>query len=158
MNYDFNAAEIFEMAEQIERNGANFYRKAAENISDPASKAFLIELAEMEDDHEKTFSSMKKELGGKETESNLFDPEGEAYGYLMALADIRVFFEKKADLSSIESILKEAITAEKDSIAFYLGMKELVPEASGRKRLGDIIKEEMKHIRLLSGKLAALKK
>ncbi len=27
MSYDFNADEIFEMAEQIEKNGAAFYRK-----------------------------------------------------------------------------------------------------------------------------------
>ncbi|MBU1195303.1 MAG: hypothetical protein KKE62_15610 [Proteobacteria bacterium] len=29
MTYDFNAAEAFEMAIQIEKNGAAFYRKAA---------------------------------------------------------------------------------------------------------------------------------
>lgn len=29
MGYDFNAEEIFEMAVQIEKNGAAFYRKAA---------------------------------------------------------------------------------------------------------------------------------
>ena len=26
MSYDFNADEVFEMAEQMERNGAKFYR------------------------------------------------------------------------------------------------------------------------------------
>ena len=29
MMYDFNADDIFEMAEQLERNGAAFYRNAA---------------------------------------------------------------------------------------------------------------------------------
>jgi len=29
MSYDFNADEVFEMAEQIERNGVRFYREAA---------------------------------------------------------------------------------------------------------------------------------
>ena len=45
----------------------------------------------------------------------------------------------------------------KDSIIFYLGMKGLVPEESGKLSVDDIIKEEMKHIRLLAGKLASLK-
>ena len=38
MSYNFNADEIFEIAEQIERNGANFYRTAAENITDEDKK------------------------------------------------------------------------------------------------------------------------
>ena len=40
-----------------------------------------------------------------------------------------------------------------DRISFYLGMKELVPEKLGRSKVGDIIKEEMRHIQLLAGKL-----
>lgn len=78
--------------------------------------------------------------------------------YLRALADTRVFFEKEIDTSSIETILKDAITAEKDSIVFYLGMREAVPEKMGRSRLDDIIKEEMDHIRMLSKALMTHKK
>ena len=55
MSIDFNADEVFEIAEQIERNGAKFYRTSAKNISDVNNKNFLIQLAEMEDEHEKTF-------------------------------------------------------------------------------------------------------
>ena len=50
-------------------------------------------------------------------------------------------------------ILKSAIEAEKDSIVFYLGMKEAVPENLGKGRIETIIKEEMGHIRLLSKEL-----
>jgi rubrerythrin len=52
-------------------------------------------------------------------------------------------------------ILKSAIEAEKDSIVFYLGMKEEVPENLGKNRIEAIIKEEMGHIRLLSKQLVA---
>ncbi|MFV9644757.1 MAG: rubrerythrin, partial [Desulfobacterales bacterium] len=72
-------------------------------------------------------------------------------------ADTRVFFEKKIDnTSSIKDILKEAILAEKDSIVFYLGMKEMVPENFGKAKIDAIIKEEMTHIQLLSKELVAL--
>jgi rubrerythrin len=158
MSYDFNADEIFEMAEQIERNGALFYRKAAESIADPAEKRLLLDLAEMEDEHEKTFADLRKGLSEKEKTATVFDPEGEAALYLRALADTRVFFEKKIDPSSMEEILKEAILAEKDSIVFYLGMKEIVPENAGKTKIDAIIKEEMGHIKLLSSKLVAFKK
>jgi len=35
-------------------------------------------------------------------------------------------------------------------------MKELVPEKFGKNRIDNIIKEEMKHIRLLSNRYASL--
>ena len=44
MSYDFNADEVFEMAEQMERNGAKFYRDAAETAADASNKEMLIGL------------------------------------------------------------------------------------------------------------------
>ena len=155
MSYDFNANDVFDMAEQIERNGAAFYRKAAADVSDPDAKAFLLDLAAMEDDHEKTFSTMRKKLSEAEKTQTVFDPDNEAASYLKALADTRIFFEKEIDTTSMQAILKAAVLAEKDSIVFYLGMKDLVPEGMGQSRLDDIIKEEMSHIKLLSHRLIA---
>lgn len=153
MAYDFNADEIFVMAEQLERNGAEFYRKSAESVADADSRELLNDLARMEDEHEKTFKALHAELTEKEKETTVFDPEGEAVLYLRALADSRVFFEKKMDVSSMEGILKAAIEAEKDSIVFYVGIKDAVPEHLGKGRIEKIINEEMGHIRLLTSKL-----
>jgi rubrerythrin len=153
MAFDFTAKEIFEMAKQIERNGVAFYQKAAKSVSDAGEKEMLLDLARMEEDHEATFEKMEAELKEQESAPTVFDPEDEGVQYLKSLADTRVFFEKEIDLSSIKSILKSAITAEKDSIVFYLGMKELVPEKLGKERIDAIIKEEMSHIRLLGRKL-----
>jgi rubrerythrin len=157
MMYDFNADDIFEMAEQLERNGAGFYRIAANAVADERSKEMLLKLAEMEDDHEKTFARMRSELTASEKAATVFDPEDDAVHYLRALADTRVFFEKDIDVSSMRAILKDAITAEKDSIVFYLGMRDAVPAGKGRNRLDAIIKEEMGHIRMLSKELTAQK-
>ena len=154
MMYDFNADEMFEIAEQMERNGAKFYRTAAGAVSDPKSVEFLQKLAAMEDEHEKLFARMRSGLTAADKKQTVFDPEGEATQYLKALADTRVFFDKKIDTSSMQAILKDAITAEKDSIVFYLGMRDAVPEGAGRGHVDDIIKEEMGHIRLLSRYLA----
>ncbi|MFA4915741.1 MAG: ferritin family protein [Syntrophales bacterium] len=158
MSYDFTADDIFEMAEQIERNGAKFYRTAAENTADAAAKELLVEIAAMEDEHEKTFAQLRSELTSKEKSSTFFDPEGESTLYLRALADTRVFFKKEIDVSSTEDILKEAIKAEKYSIVFYLGMKDMVPDQLGKGRMDAIIKEEMGHIRILGKKLISTQK
>ncbi len=156
MSYDFNANEILKMAEQIERNGYTFYTSAAENVTDSESKSFLLKLADMESHHEAYFASIRSELSDQEKEATVFDPDGQIELYLRALADTRIFFEKKIDVSSMEEILKAAITAEKDSIVFYLGMKNTVPERLGREKVDEIIEEEMRHITLLSEKLLAL--
>jgi rubrerythrin len=157
MSYDFNADDIFEMAEQMERNGAKFYKSASENVTDPQYQKFLIQLSQMEEQHEKTYKEMRVLLNEKEKVATIFDPEHEAVLYLRALADTRVFFQKTIDLTSMKEILKAAIEAEKDSIVFYLGMKDVVPESLGKNRIDGIIKEEMGHIRLLSKELVSLK-
>ena len=153
MGFDFNADDIFEMAEQMERNGAKFYRTAAEKVADSSAKEFLLELAGMEDEHEKTFALLRSQVSEKERAATVFDPENESVLYLRALADVRVFFEKNIDVTSMYEILKAAIEAEKDSIVFYLGMKDLVSDKLGKDKIDSIIKEEMKHIRILSAEL-----
>ena len=155
MSITFNADEIFEMAEQMERNGAAFYRNAADSISDEKNKQMLLHLADMEVEHEKTFVEMRNALTVQEKATQIFDPEGEALLYLRALVDTRVFFQKEIDTTSMKEILKEALLAEKDAIVFYLGMKDMVPEKLGKSHLERIIREEMEHIKLIGSKLAS---
>jgi rubrerythrin len=157
MIYDFTADDVFEMAEQLERNNAKFYKEAAQNTDNPEYKKRLVELSEMEVEHEKTFIDLRSELSGSEKASTVFDPQNESALYLKALADTKIFFEKEIDFSSMKSVLKAAIIAEKDSIVFYLGMKEMIPEKYGNDKLDKIIKEEMDHIKILSKELIALK-
>jgi rubrerythrin len=162
MIFPFNADEILEMAEQIERNGARFYRRAAEGAVDPRNLQLLLDLATTEDEHEKVFASMRVDLAGEKREPMVFDPDGQAALYLRAMADGHVF-DVKADPTqlftgkeTVADILRVAMGMEKDSIVFYLGMKEMVPERLGKDRIDGIIKEEMGHLALLGKELAAL--
>lgn len=156
MAYSFSPDEIFEMAKQIEVNGAAFYRKAAAKVTGEQEKKFLTTLADMEDQHEKVFAAMQADLKQADKDNLIFDPEGEAVLYLKAMADTKIFFKKEEPGDNMNAILTAAIKAEQDSIIFYLGMKELVVDASGKKRVDDIIREEMGHIRLLSTRLSAI--
>jgi len=157
MANEFNANDILEIAKQIEINGAKFYREAANRVDEEKHKQFLLGLADMEDTHEQTFANMQKDLEGSEISTMTYDPENESALYLKALADTRVFFEKNQPETTMKGILASAITAEKDSISFYLGMKELISEKMGKAKINDIIKEEMSHIRMLAGKLMEFK-
>lgn len=156
----FSADEIFEMAVQIERNGARFYRRAAEGITDSRVHQLLLDLAAMEDQHEQVFTDMRINLSKKE--QAITSPVNEQTAlYLRAWADAHVFDVKEAPAErlsgkeAVDDILQMAIGLEKDSIAFYVGLREMVPEGQGQDRIDAIIKEEMGHIAVLGKELAS---
>ncbi|MBN1130340.1 MAG: ferritin family protein [Chitinispirillaceae bacterium] len=156
--YPFNADEVFIIAEQIERNGAAFYRAAANN--NPTSRDFLMGLAGMEEQHLATFQLMHRVYSESGAQAGMFDPEGEAAAFLSVMAGGHVFDTRKDPrellhgTEPLEEIIRIAIGLEKDSIVYYMGMKEFVTTPSSREQVEAIIREEMRHIALLSNQLS----
>ena len=167
MSYNFNADEILRLAEEIERNGALFYTLAAEQTKTPSTRQFFTELASMEKEHVKVFTSLRSKLTAREQAPVTFDPDGETAQYLKALAGVSVvdekaqsafaLAEKLSDKEGLAKALRAAIDLEKDSVVFYLGLKEMVPKHMGQERVDEIIREEMRHIRLLGARLSSIK-
>lgn len=155
--YDFNAAEVFEMAVSIEENGAAFYRKAAELQENADDKKFLDTLAKMEDRHKASFEEMMGDLSDTEKKQTVFDANEELSLYLKAMADAHGGEgdpEAAAALTgneTMEQIVATAIGLEKESILFYIGLKDLVPAKLGQEKIGRIIKEETQHVAQLKG-------
>ena len=162
MSIAFNADEVFEMAEQIERNAAKFYREAAAKAPERQIKEMFLRLAAMEDGHLRTFHLMRTLLSDQEKGGTTFDPEGEAALYLQAMADDRGFEGmrgrnlKLTGKESTRELLEIAIEAERNSILFYVGLKELVPTETGRDKVEVIIREEVGHAAELRRQLIAL--
>jgi rubrerythrin len=59
------------------------------------------------------------------------------------------FFEKDINVSPFNEILKFAINAEKDTIIFYIVMKDAISNDYNINKIDEIIKKEMNHITLL---------
>jgi len=162
MSFEFNADEILAMAEQIERNGARFYRRAAGLIKDFEVSKLLQELAAWEDVHQKAFASMRHILKERERKPTTFDPEDETSLYLRAMADGHVFdvrvdpVDKLTGKESAKDVLSLAIGQEKDSIIFYLGIRDMVSGDMGKDKIDEIIREEMRHIGFLNKQIKAL--
>jgi len=162
MGITFTADEIFEMAEQIERNGAAYYREAADRAQDKETKQMLLDMAAMEEGHLNTFQEMRKELSGREKEPMVFDPDNQAAMYLRTMADARSMegrispTKKLTGQETTKEILDIAVDSENESVVFYLNLKELVPVKAGRDKVEGIILEELSHITSLLGKLKAL--
>ncbi|MFH1615371.1 MAG: ferritin family protein [Planctomycetota bacterium] len=150
------------MAEEIEKNGAVFYRKAAENTSDEEIKKMLLDMANMEDGHLATFQEMRKQLSNQEQGWTIFDPDNQSVLYLQAMADARGYEGKitpTKELTGSETpkeILETALNSEKESVVFYFGLKGLVPIKAGRDKVEAIIIEELSHITTLLNKLKSL--
>ena len=161
MSIAFTADEVLEMAEQIERNGAKFYREAATKAPERQIKDMFLRLAAMEDTHLRTFQQMRTTLGDQDKGGTTFDPEGEASLYLQAMADDRGFEGMKGrnvkltGQESTQALLEIAIGAEKNSILYYVGLMELVPTETGREKVEAIIREEVGHAAELRRQLAA---
>jgi len=162
MSITFNADEVFEMAIEVERNAARFYRKAAVSAKDKKVKQMLLDMAAMEDGHEQTFETMRAEISDPGEWDTPFDPDNEAVLYLQAMADSRGIEGKKSvteELTgneSVKEIFEAALNAEKDSVVFYFGLRSLVPAKAGQDKVEAVIKEELSHITLLMDNLKAI--
>ncbi len=149
-----SARDVYEMAMQLEENGARFYRKAAELVSESETRATLLELAAQEDGHQKLFENMRMALRVA-ADPKWDEYNAEALAYLQAFASGRVF-DVTADISgevgesmAPGEILMLAAGKERDSILFFLGMKDLAPTSADQDKIEAVIKEEKSHLTLL---------
>jgi rubrerythrin len=151
MTVTLNSIAVFEIAERIERNGAAFYRRAAEMSKAPGVSKILLDLAAWENKHEQVFASMRAQLskrpaepGAPGNELELPEPQVMAglavFGIRSDPADNLYGNESEAD------ILSMALQKEKDSIVFYHGLKDFVRAKAGKDQIDRIIKEEMRHV------------
>lgn len=164
MGISFTADEMYAIAESIERNGAAFYRQAANLRGCKADKDFLLELAAMEDEHQAVFAGLRAKLSASEQETNVYDPDNEASMYLSTMADLhpgegnvtaRNLLNGRESLKDIVAI---AIDLERKSILFYNGLREYITTSKVQKTIDRIISEEKKHIVVLSKILHKLRR
>ncbi|MBW1711144.1 MAG: ferritin family protein [Deltaproteobacteria bacterium] len=164
MLYNFNADEVFQMAIMIEENGKIFYEKAQDKIDNPEVKEMFESLAQAEIQHRECFMALKKKLPPSAQEETVWDPDNEINQYLNMMAGMHVFRPdddvegQLGEVKDVEDALKLAIQFEKESIVFFLTIKENTEETQGRDMVDQIIKEELGHHKALSLELIKLKK
>ena len=151
MELSYNVDEIFEIAEQIERNGAEFYRKAASFCQDDA-RTFLLHLAEQEDQHESTFAELRRDCVADKERVVAYDQDDVVAAYLRAMAGQYVFPKERSPAESLTGqetladIIAMAVQQEKDSILLYLGLMDAMASPEDRDRIRFIVREEQRHL------------
>lgn len=158
----FNANEVYQIGVEIEKNGREFYRAAASVAEDPDTEKFFKDLAAWEESHVELFETLKRQLPAEGAGFDVSDPDGEMARYLKANADSHVFVintdmpQLVQECGSPEEILKLAMRFEKDSVALYSSMKNLVPEDLGRDTVDRLIQEELSHVSFLQARIESL--
>ena len=156
METKFNVFEILQIAEKIEHNGAIFYLKTAELFDDPELRNIYYLLANWRARHEKILAQRRKRFAEKTGEFGTFDPDNYVLSNPDVMAGLAVF-SHKPDLSGRptgeegrEQIFKDAIRRAKEAIVFYNGLKDFARDPASKDTIDKIIKEENRHIRLLT--------
>lgn len=146
----FSAKELIDVAIREEQTGSTYYRALAEKTDSEELEMFALEVAAMEDEHERRFRKLRDELGE-------YEPTGESYGgeyesYMSYLLEGRIFpagqdgvelAERQAD---DREAIETAMALERNTLLFYHEMIRFVPERH-RGVLDEIIEEERQHVR-----------
>jgi rubrerythrin len=160
MDEALSADEVLEVAEQIERNGAKFYRCAAARCEDPNISALFVQLGQWEARHVQVFKEMRAYLSKQKWDIGDLGPDRAPSA--RALAGLAIFGRQAGPSEGLTGretraeVFRKAIEKEKESIVYYAGLKDLVPTQRERQMVEDIIQEEMKHVRILMQSLERL--
>jgi rubrerythrin len=129
MGIFFSGSELINIGIGIERNGAAFYESLADSTNDAGLGKIYTLLAVKEREHLEIFQNMLGASGDYQPPETLTEEYG---AYLRALVDSLIFPDDGAarDMaqnagSDIEAI-DIALRVEKDSILFYMEMRDLV--------------------------------
>jgi rubrerythrin len=144
----FRAAEIFDMAIRIEKQGIAFYQACADSASDVKVQKVFEDLIDQEKTHIDIFSKMKEDYEDYRLPESY---PGEMVSYINSFVQDQVFEDlssgrgKGAEIKDPLNAINLGIEFEKRSILFYSGIKQAVRK-SEKEAVESIIGEEHKHI------------
>jgi rubrerythrin len=147
----FTAAEMVDIAIQLEQNGQAFYLEAASRSRNEEVKRLLEFLAKEEQRHENVFRSIQP----AESEHRPAEEyPGQKSGFIQALLEERllppdqVVHRVLPGLESDAEVLDFALGFEKDTILFYYEMRHLMGGAH-REIVDGILEQEKMHVERL---------
>ena len=152
----FTAAEAFEMAMEIEKNGEVFYSAVAAQATDAIVKTLFEDLAAQERGHYAAFQKMAGDVNEPPQPLTEYD---EYLVYLKSALDSALFAGPDKALAMARQAqdrlmaLRMAIGFEKDTLLFFYDLRDMVGAAE-HKAVSGIIQEEKQHLRRLANLLS----
>ncbi len=165
-SYNYNAAELMELAIQIEKNGKDYFLAMAAKTENDKVREIFTYLANEEQTHLENFVSISEKLGKMNEEVQIADEYStpEMYGYVKAMFDGRVFPNLKsheeltAEIKTDEQAIYHAISFEKDTVLFFSEILKMLGQNDENVPLiEELIRQEKIHIARLYTLLGNLK-
>ena len=157
-SYSFNDTEGLRIAVEIEKRGENMYREALKVAKDPEVRALLAQMADEEAQHARRFETLLEEALEREAdEGGFYSPDISAY--LSTIAAAVVFPDgvtaqmANRSLDTVRDVLATAISAEKDSILFYMELALRTRDNKSMSTFFLIVDEEKRHLLSLQKRL-----
>jgi len=152
----FRAADVVEMAMELEKSGEIFYNAVAEKAASPEVQALFEDLAAEEKHHYAAFEKLTRSTWGP---SPTFEGDWDQYlMYLQATLQGTFFEGSDKALSLAEQVsdeneaLQMAIGFEKETMLFYYDLRDKVSDAD-KTVVERIIAEERTHVQRLAAML-----
>jgi rubrerythrin len=137
--------EMYSFAKAIERKGAEYYRKLANETDLNEIKGVFEHLAVEEDNHYKIFEAMEcgNTTGIEGTANSAIEKAKNVFATLARGAQVPV------TLKDSVAAYKKGLELENESIVYYRKARETAPDASQKKIIDMIIEQERSHARLM---------
>jgi len=142
---------VFDFAVKAEKDGMDFYMKAAKKFSGNENlKKLFVTLAKEEAVHMKIFMDFKIKAEGKGVDQCLKSPEIDTY--LEAIVQEGLFPKGETvnkRLETVETVGQAAaiaMAAEKNAILLYTELAKLAKDKDQKKFFEKIVKEEKSHL------------
>ncbi len=153
---DLNKIEVFKIAQNIEQDGIDFYKKASQFSQDVIDASIFMDLAEMEAQHYNIFLKLEQ----KHKDEDYIDSEL-IKKYLKDQVSSNIFqastaIDHWAHIDSPRDIFLLAHKNEKDTVEFYTMLKESVTDRETKKILDQVITEEKSHVEMMQSFLKEL--
>ena len=155
-----SALMALDLAMQTEKDGREFYKRAAERTSDPAGKILFVSLADDELEHLRLLESQRESLA----EKNRWRSSAEARDAAPAKIAGAPLFSRQAladnlnEYTSDLSALRMAFLIEKDAVAFYTRAAAETDDPDGKAMYERLVEMEKEHQRILEEEYEALAK
>jgi len=158
IDLDLTAADVLRMAEQIEADGAAFYRQVADRAAITQQRDRFLHLAAQEDQHRAHFAALRSLLQAQQARPKA-SPRAEdettiefLQSWLNSELLERSRHKTEAALASSQPglVIDVAAELETESIAFYSGFLDLITDETDRGLVKKIIKDEMGHLAVLN--------
>lgn len=145
----FNVGEFLNVAVKDEETGIAVYKALAQTTKNEELKSGYLRIMKQEEGHAERFRKMLEEVGAQKPVERF---PGQYDEFLKALLESRAFHEpstaadKAREVKGDSQAVDLALRMEKDTLLFYLELRQFIPDTH-QKYVSDIIAEEEGHIR-----------